>query len=249
MVRSTNKAKVLKKALRVIGYVRVSTEQQAESGLSIEAQREKIEQYVALHELELVDVIVDAGVSAKTLDRPGLSRALAQLASGAADGLLVVKLDRLSRSVKDWGVLIDGYFGDKAEHPVDLFSVGDSIDTRTAAGRLVLNVLMSVSQWEREATAERTITALAVKRGRGERTGGVPIGRVVGGDGKHLDNNPDEVRALQRMAELRARGYSVRAIAAALDAEGFRARGKKWHKTTIALLLQRYMTDAAEAAA
>jgi DNA invertase Pin-like site-specific DNA recombinase len=98
------------------------------------------------------------GHSAKSFNRPGLQNALQALRSGKAKGLLIAKLDRLTRSVSDWQTLIDDYFGEKAGK--SLFSVADSIDTRSSAGRLVLNVLLSVAQWEREAIGERTRDAL-----------------------------------------------------------------------------------------
>lgn len=145
---------------RAVAYVRVSTEKQADAGQSLEAQQAKLAAYASLYELELVEVVVDAGVSAKTLNRPGLQRALAMLESGAADALVVVKLDRLTRSVRDLGELVEGVFAEKG---AALLSVSEQIDTRSAAGRLVLNVLASVSQWEREAIGERTA---AVKIGR-----------------------------------------------------------------------------------
>ncbi len=82
---------------RAVGYIRVSTDKQAEHGVSLEAQHAKLTQYAALYDIELVDIIVDAGVSAKTLDRPGLQRALGMLRKGQASALLVAKLDRLTR--------------------------------------------------------------------------------------------------------------------------------------------------------
>ena len=97
----------------MVGYIRVSTAEQAEDGVSLAAQRVKIEQYCALYDLTLVEVIDDAALSAKTLNRPGLQRALSMLRSGKADGLVVAKLDRLTRSVGDWQRLITGYFGDR----------------------------------------------------------------------------------------------------------------------------------------
>ena len=138
---------------RTLAYLRVSTEKQADRGVSLDAQRAKATAYAQLYELELLEVIVDAGESAKSLDRPGLQRALGMLKRGEADALLVVKLDRLTRSVRDLGHLVEKYF---APGKAALLSVGEQIDTRSAAGRLVLNVLASVSQWEREAIGERT---------------------------------------------------------------------------------------------
>src|SRR5437763_1016789 len=112
---------------------------------------------------------------------------------GAAEALLVVKLDRLTRSVVDLGSLVERYF---APGKAALLSVGEQIDTRSAAGRLVLNVLASVSQWEREAIGERTATAMQHKARQGEYTGGqAPYGRRVASDGSQLEPHPDEEAA------------------------------------------------------
>jgi DNA invertase Pin-like site-specific DNA recombinase len=163
---------------KTIAYLRVSTDKQADRGVSLDAQRAKVHAYAELYDLDLAEVIVDAGESAKSLDRPGLKRALAMLKAEEAEALLVVKLDRLTRSVVDLGTLVERYF---APGKAALLSVGEQIDTRSAAGRLVLNVLASVSQWEREAIGERTATAMQYKAKQGEYTGGqAPYGRRVG---------------------------------------------------------------------
>src|SRR5262249_15317984 len=167
--------------MKVICYCRVSTNDQADNGVSLDAQKAKLTAYASLYDLTVVEVITDAGESAKSLNRPGLQRALAMLRRGEADGLAVVKLDRLTRSVADWQVLIDDYFGERPGK--QLFSVADSIDTRTAAGRLVLNVLLSVAQWERETTAERTREALRHKIRNKERVGKVRFGYDLADDG------------------------------------------------------------------
>ncbi len=217
--------------MKVIGYIRVSTDEQAQGGHSLGAQRAKLEQYAALYDMELVDVVVDAGVSAKTLDRPGLHQALAALKSGKAEGILVAKLDRLTRSVKDLGALLEGYFASKFA----LLSVADQIDTSTAAGRLVLNVLTSVAQWEREAIGERTSAALRHKIANGEHVGAPALGFEVR-DGKLVENE-DESQTLSRISELRAAGHTFRQIAATLTVEGFRTkRGANWNPGTV----QRY---------
>ncbi len=162
----------IRKASRVVGYIRVSTEAQAESGLSLDAQRAKLQAYATAMDLELVAIVEDAGESAMSLVRAGLARVLGMLDAGEVDGVLVAKLDRLTRSVRDLADLIERYF---AERPTvracTLLSVADSIDTRTAAGRLVLNVLASVGQWEREVIGERTREAQDVLRDRGVKLG------------------------------------------------------------------------------
>jgi len=222
-------------ATRVVGYVRVSTDKQAERGLSLDAQRAKLLGYAALYDLELVDTVVDAGESAKSLNRPGLQRVLAMLKSGAADAVLVVKLDRLTRSVRDLGDLVQRYFTNKAA----LLSVSESIDTRSAAGRLVLNVLASVAEWEREAIGERTATAMQLKAQRGEFTGGeAPFGYRLAADGVRLEPVASEQRVVAKARELRGAGLSLRATAAELDRLGFRSRvGKTFAASQVARML------------
>lgn len=218
---------------RVVIYARVSTAGQADSGLSLSDQRERAEAYAKLYGLQVIDVVEDAGASAKTMNRPGLLRALAMLKAGEADGLVVAKLDRLTRSVRNLGELLDRYFADGR---YALLSVGEQIDTRTASGRLVLNVLASVAQWEREAISERTTHALRQKRKRGERVGTVPYGLRAEADGK-VAEDPEEQAVLMRMQSLRARGTSLRGIVAELNRAGPPARGKKWHLTSVARML------------
>src|SRR2546428_6743368 len=180
-------SKTMTESTRAIGYIRVSTDKQAEHGVSLEAQQAKLTQYAALYDIELVDIIVDAGVSAKTLERPGLQRALGMLRKGQANALLVAKLDRLTRKVKDLGALVDEYF---SSDDITLLSVADNIDTRTAAGRLVLNVLGSVAQWERETIGERTAEVLAHKREQGQPTSlHAPYGFRIAVDRKTLGSH------------------------------------------------------------
>jgi DNA invertase Pin-like site-specific DNA recombinase len=207
---------------KTIAYLRVSTDKQADRGVSLDAQRAKVHAYAELYDLELAEVIVDAGESAKSLDRPGLKRALGMLKAGEAEALLVVKLDRLTRSVVDLGTLVEQYF---TPGKAALLSVGEQIDTRSAAGRLVLNVLASVSQWEREAIGERTATAMQHKARQGEYTGGqAPYGRRVAADGARLELHPGEEEARAVARELRAEGLSLRRVAAELERRGLRSR-------------------------
>jgi site-specific DNA recombinase len=208
-------------ATRAVAYLRVSTDKQADRGVSLEAQRAKVLAYAQLYELELVAIEVDAGASAKSLDRPALARALDMLKSGKADALLVVKLDRLTRSVRDLADLVDAYFTKRAA----LLSVSEQIDTRSAAGRLVLNVLSSVGQWEREAIGERTAVAMQHLRELGRFTGGVaPYGYQVAPDGETLAPVPSEQETVALARSLRGAGASLRKVADALHERGFRAR-------------------------
>lgn len=224
--------------MRVVAYARVSTTDQADNGVSLEAQTAKLAAYASLYDLQIVETITDAGESAKSLNRPGLQRALAMLRKGEADGLVIVKLDRLTRSVADWQTLIDGFFGERAGK--QLMSVSDSIDTRTAAGRLVLNVLLSVAQWERETTAERTREALRHKIRNGERVGKVRFGYDLAADGVGLVENSAEQQAIATMVELRQAGATFRAIAAELSGRGIEPKeSSKWDHSAVRRILAR----------
>jgi DNA invertase Pin-like site-specific DNA recombinase len=151
---------------------------------------------------------------------------------------VVVKLDRLTRSVADWQTLIDDYFGERAGK--QLFSVNDAIDTRTAAGRLVLNVLLSVAQWERETTGERTREALRHKIASGERCGKIRFGFDLADDGKTLVPNAAEQRAIALMTQLRSAGHTLRSVAAELSQRGIPTKeGGTWTHTAVSRILQR----------
>ncbi len=214
---------------RTIAYLRVSTDKQADRGVSLEAQDAKVRAYAQLYDLELIEVITDAGESASTLERPGLLRALAMLVAGEAEALLVAKLDRLTRSVVDLGALVERYF---APGKAALLSVGEQIDTRSAAGRLVLNVLASVSQWERETIAERTSAAMQHKASVGEFLGGTPpygfrVVAASSASSARLEQEPSEQLVVAAARCLRAGGLSLREVARALQAAGHLARGGK----------------------
>lgn len=222
--------------MKVIGYVRVSTSEQEVSGLGLESQRDKIHAYCGLYDLELVSIVQDA-VSGKSLKgRNGLDEALAMLKTGYADGLIVAKLDRLTRSVKDLGYLLEKYFS--AKH--SLFVVQEQVDTRTASGRLVLNLLTSVAQWERETIGERTSSALTAKRNRGEKTGGdCPFGYGVDTDGRLVADSQEQsiIRIVDR---LRDQGYGYRKIAAELNNQGYHTkRGVSWCATKVMRVVNR----------
>jgi len=220
---------------RAVGYVRVSTDKQADGGVSLEAQTAKVRAMADVQDAHLLEVVTDAGVSAKTLQRPGLARVLALVRARAVDMVLVAKLDRLTRSVRDLADLLDVF----AKHGVALVSVAESLDTGSAAGRLVLNVMASVSQWEREAIGERTRDALRHKKANGERVGTVPFGYQLGPDGVALVANFDEQRVLRLLRDLRQTGYTLQAIADELNRQGLRTRrGSPWQLRTVHHLLR-----------
>src|SRR5690348_4737239 len=205
-------------AMKTVGYVRVSTDKQADRGVSLEAQAEKIRAMAVVHNAELLDIIIDGGESAKSLNRPGMARLLALVDAREVQVVIIAKLDRLTRSVKDLCTLLERF----ERRGVALVSVAESLDTGSAAGRLVLNIMTAVSQWEREAIGERTRDALRHKRSQGKRTGTIPFGSRLAGDGAHLEADPAEQEALAQIRSLREQGASMRRIAAALNHRAMR---------------------------
>ena len=193
--------------IKAVGYVRVSTEEQAREGLSLEAQEARIRAYCEAKGWKLVRIYRDEGFSGKDLNRPALQELLRDLKADGIQAVVVAKLDRLTRSVKDLGYLIDELFDGIA-----LASVEESLDTTTAGGRFVLHILGAVAQWERETVSERTRNTLRYKRERGEWVGRIPYGFKIGPDGR-LVEDPEEMKNIQRMKRLRRRGWSYREIA------------------------------------
>ena len=218
---------------KAIGYVRVSTQEQATHGYSLDAQIDKIKAYASLYDIDLIDIVIDGGVSAKSLNREGLQNVLQMLDSGKADAVIIFKLDRLTRSVTDWNTLIADYFTKHA-----LLSVSDQIDTRTAAGRLCLNVLMSVAQWEREAIGERTSTALRQKQSQGQHVGSPAYGYEM--LDKQLVKVTSEYEAIALVKEMKAHGCTLQQIADELNAQNIKTkRGGSWYPTTVKNILGR----------
>jgi len=221
---------------RVISYIRVSTTDQAREGFSLDVQREKIEAYARAMDLNIVRTEIDAGVSAKDLDRPGIQRALKALEGGEVDGIVIAKLDRLTRSARDWGQLIDLYFRDGQRQ---LFSVSDSIDTRSAMGRFALGIMMQFAEFERELIAERTREVLAFKQSKGERVSRfIPYGWKLTGKGAELVPDRKEQWVI-RLAKLhREHGASYRQISNVLAMYGYFARtGNRFNPGSIKNIL------------
>jgi len=221
--------------VRAIGYVRVSTEKQADSGVSLEAQQEKVRAMAVVKGVELVDLIIDAGESAKSLNRPGMTQLLALVDAGAVEVVIIAKLDRLTRSVKDLAELLERF----TRRGVSLVSVADALDTQSAGGRLVLNIMVSVSQWEREAIGERTRDAMRHKRASGERVGTVPFGYRVAGDGLHLEVEPREQAVAVQVEAMKAAGFTLRGITAELNRRGLTTRrGTAWRFQYVAQVVR-----------
>jgi site-specific DNA recombinase len=217
--------------MKAIGYVRVSTDKQADHGVSLEAQEQKIRAMAVVQSAELAEVIVDGGASAKSLNRPGMTRLMSLVESGGVDCVIIAKLDRLTRSVGDLAELLKRF----ERRGVSLVSVADSLDTGSAAGRLVINIMVSVSQWEREAIGERTKDAMRHMKASGGRVGNIAFGYQLAAEGRTLEPNAAEQDIIRRLMSLRAEGDSLREIADELNLQGYTTRrGSAWRHEYVA---------------
>ena len=187
---------------RVLGYARCSTTEQAESGLGIAAQEMTIRSECVRRGWELVDVVTDEGESGKSLDRAGLQSVLTRIADGEVDGLVAAKLDRISRSVRDFADLLEWFTASNAA----LVAVDVGVDTSTPGGKLICAVFSAVSEWERDVISARTRDGLAALRAQGK-----PISRAAVADVPGLAG---------RIKTMRAAGSTYQSIADALNAEG-----------------------------
>lgn len=222
-----------------MGYVRVSTDKQADKGCSLDAQLTKIRAMAVVQGAEVAEVITDAGESAKSLLRPGMARLLAMVDAKEVQVVIVAKLDRLTRSVKDLGELLERF----SKRGVSLVSVAESLDTGSAAGRLVLNLLTSVSQWERETAGERTSTALRHKKASHLVYNHTPYGFTR--EGNALTPLPEEQAVVGRIRLCGANGWSLRRIADALNADGVPTKKRsRWSAKTVRDVLRNSLHEA-----
>jgi DNA invertase Pin-like site-specific DNA recombinase len=207
--------------LKAVGYVRVSTDDQADSGAGLEAQRRAIRDEASRRRWQLVGVVEDAASGKSLAGRPGLQEALRAVEDGRADTLVVAKLDRLSRSLLDFSALMErSRNGGWAFVALDL-----GVDTTTPAGEMMANVLAVFAHFERRLIGQRTKDALAVKRSEGVR-----LGRP-----RRL---PQSVR--QRIRYLRGQGRSLASIANELNAERVPTAqgGRAWYPSTVRAVLK-----------
>lgn len=223
--------------MRVVGYSRVSTREQAQEGVSLALQEKRIRAYCTARGWECEQVIEDRGESGASIKRPGIEEIIALCRAKRTEGIVVLKLDRLTRSVRDLGYLIEDVF---QKNGVAFTSVQDNFDTTTANGRLVLNILGTVAQWERDVIAERTSLALQYKKANRQRYGQVPFGYDLAADGKVLVPNEDEWDVIRQMAQWREAGQTLQEIADRLTAADITAQnGGRWAPATVRGILLR----------
>ena len=216
----------------VVGYLRCSTDEQAVSGLGLAAQRVAIEAEAARRGWGEVRFIADEGWSARSLDRPGIAQALAELEAGRAGALVVSRLDRLSRSTFDTAGLME----QARREGWQLVALDLGIDTASPMGEAMASVGAVFAQLERRLIGQRTKDALAAKKAKGAR-----LGRP-----RQL---PDAVA--HRIAGARAAGLTLGQIADDLNADGVPTAqpGGTWWPATVSRALHSLALDAEAAAA
>jgi len=227
-----------KKTERIaVGYVRVSTDEQAATGVSLEAQEARLRAYALATGRELDSVVIDAGESAKTLERPGMTQILDGIRAGKIGAVVALKLDRLTRSVGDLADLLELF----AKKDVALVLVSESIDTSTAIGRMICNLMATVSQWEREAIGERTKFAMGHMRQNRRAYSRTPFGFVRVGDA--LVEDPAQQAALLEARRMSDAGAKLREIGAALTAMGVQPPqgGTEWRPSSVRAILRSKM--------
>lgn len=229
-----------------VGYCRVSTDEQAREGVSLDAQADRITKWAELHEQPLVSIHRDEGISGKGMDnRPGLLAAISAAKSSRA-ALVVYSLSRLSRSTRDT-IRISEELGKAG---ADIVSISERIDTTTANGKLFFTIMAALAQFERETIAERTQMALDHKRSRGEALGNVPYGFKSSGRRGSVIPNEDEILTLRVML-IHANAFPGRyaAVTEMLNALDFRNRaGTPWDRGSIRRIVKFYDSSAGAAA-
>ena len=239
------------KELNMIGYIRVSTKEQATKGISLEDQERRIRgyalsQYPPMH---IIRIETDAGLSGKTMDRVGLQSVFKAMEDNEADGVIVVKLDRFSRKTRDILKVVDDVFrkNDKILH-----SLNEKIDTSSAMGQFLLTVFAGLAQLEREQTVERIKSVLDMKKEKGERLGTNPFGfkTVYDKDDKKsagaLVPVIEELRLLKEIVDNREKGWTYWDICKNLEGRGIKSKqGKNWWPPTISYIIKNPKTKVA----
>jgi site-specific DNA recombinase len=232
--------------IHAYGYSRVSTFKQKVLGVSLDAQTAKIAAMATIQDATLAETIED-DESAKDLNRPGMQRLLSLIEGGHCQVVIVAKLDRLTRSVRDLCYLLT-YF---EKHSVALVSLSEALDTSSAAGRMFIKLMTVISEWEREIIGERTAAALQFKRASGHVYSRTPYGYDADGprpqpiDGApsapwRLVPNVAEQAVIARVRQYRADGWSLRKIAQQLNDEGIASKnGRQWSAVTVSDVCRR----------
>lgn len=223
--------------MRALGYIRVSTAEQANTGHSLAVQRDRIDAWCIARDLELVDVVLDEGVSAgKALERrKGGAELLRRMAAGEAEVVVVVSIDRIFRDAQDG---LNTLLGADGKGGMALQSVTDPVDTTTAMGRFILTVWLARAQLEREQTCERNLAVSRSLRQQGRPNGHTPYGCVA--EAGRLYHDPATWPTRADIVDARRRGMTLQAISDELAERGIPAPsgGATWSKSVLNELIK-----------
>lgn len=220
--------------MKAVGYVRVSTEEQAREGVSLAHQEKKIRDYCNLHDIELVSIVKDEGISAKDIEsRPGARGVIDAAQKKEVEAVVVYKLDRLFRNAAEALNVAESF----NREGVSLRSVTESIDTQSAMGKFFFSIAASFAEMERNLISERTRDALRYKKEKGEVYNHAPYGYRIEGD--NLVPDVIEQGRIGRIRDLRLQGKTFQQIADCLNDEKIPAkRGGPWYPQTVANVLE-----------
>jgi site-specific DNA recombinase len=210
--------------MKAIGYIRVSTEDQAREGISLAVQKDKIEKYALLKGIELSEIIEDPGISAKNLDRPGIRRLLELIKAGCIENIIIYKLDRLFRSTRD-AIETMEKFNKKS---IVLHSIVENLDTSSAFGKFMYTLLAAIGQLEREVIGERTRSASMHLKLNDKVYGTIPYGKRRVGD--NLVENKEEQDMIAKIVVMYAQLRRYNKVAERLNEAGCTTRnGRRWY--------------------
>ncbi|MFH1640857.1 MAG: recombinase family protein, partial [Candidatus Omnitrophota bacterium] len=218
--------KETKKRIYCAVYCRKSVEERAEETFgSIENQHESILSFIASHKHEgwvpLAERYDDNGFTGSNTNRPSLQRVINDIKEGKVNMVIVYKLDRLSRSLVDFVQLLKFF----EEHDVAFASITQPIDTSTSTGKLMLHILSSFAEFERELISERTRDKMAAARKRGQWLGGrPPLGYDIAKDSKKLVVNQEDAKLIREIFSLYLKGNSLLKVAQIINEKGFRTK-------------------------
>ncbi|MDU0431183.1 recombinase family protein [Staphylococcus chromogenes] len=223
------------KQKRVGIYVRVSTEMQSTEGYSIDGQINQIREYCQFHHFEVTDIYADRGISGKSMNRPELQRMLKDANEGHIDCVMVYKTNRLARNTSDLLKIVE----DLHKQNVEFFSLSERMEVNTSSGKLMLQILASFSEFERNNIVENVFMGQTRRAQEGYYQGNLPLGYEKIPDSKHeLMINQHEANIVKYIFEAYAKGHGYRKIANALNHKGYvTKKGKPFSVGSITYIL------------
>lgn len=221
--------------VKIIGYVRVSTDQQVESGLGLQAQINAIIEYATKIDAREYEIFSDEGFSGSlALDkRPGMLEAIAALKKGSI--LVVAKRDRVGRDPLVMAMIESAV---KRKGAKIISTAGEGTETDDPSSIFMRRLVDAFGEYERLIIGMRTKAALKIKKDKGQRVGHIPFGKKLANDGIHLEPNYDEAETLQIMSKLKSENTSIRTIAKKMNSNGQFNRGALWNHASVHRMLK-----------